>query len=361
MSSSTSRKQRDGKKGKEKRYHGDSYQDRDTPRGAYRSASGGREGYDHPGESSQNPADQSRYPSQHQEVWSTEATLQRDFANLNVNSPGSPNYTTDPPPYPAPTSYENPYSTSTSYGAPTQSTGPMSLTYTSGDSTSYYSSNQATEAPAAYLATTTRPSTYSNTQTAATAYSTTYPSAYQTVAPTTTYSQPSYGSTYAYTTAEAETTRPTTYAASPTYAQPPGTSYPTSQDPSTAQFYSQPTSYTQQPSEYTAQDSERHVPKPTTVMQCGCLGCDVDGKPDGRPRLKDGKDEHKKSSSSTRRPASSRSKPSSSKKGESSKSKAVSTSAAFKVHLASVDTKVMLYTSALKCKVRKANVFDLER
>jgi hypothetical protein len=345
MSSSASRKERDSRKGKEKRYHSDSYHGQDTPRGAYGSAGGGREGYDHPGESSQNPADQSRYPSQLQEAWSPEATLQREFANLYVNRPGSPNYTTDPPPYPAPTSYETPYSTAASYEAPTQSTRPTSLTYTDSSSASYYSSNQAPEAPATYSATTTRPSTYSDTQATATAYSATYPSAYQTIAPTTHYPQPSLGNAYSYTTGEAETTHPTTYAASPSYAQPPSSPYPTSQDLSTAQFYGQPTSYTQQSSGYTAQDSERHVPKPNTIKQCGCLGCDVDGKPDSRPKLKDGKDEHKKSSSSSRRSESSRSKHSSSKRGESSKSKAMSTSAAFEVHLASANAQVKLYIS----------------
>ena len=185
-------------------------------------------------------------------------------------------------------------------------------------------------------------------------------SAYQNVATTTYNLQPSHESSYTYATVETETTPPTTYAASPSYTQPPSTTYPTTQDPSTAQFYSQP-SYTQQSSGYTAQGSEKHVPKPATIKQCGCLGCDVDGNPDNRPRLKDGKDDHKKSSSSSRRSESSRSKPSSSKRGESSKSKAVSTSAAFEVHLASADVQVILYTSVLKCKVEKANVFDLER
>jgi hypothetical protein len=179
--------------------------------------------------------------------------------------------------------------------------------------------------------------------------STAYPSSYQTVTPATYYPQTTHTSSYAPSPEQPAQSQ--AYSYETTGAE---TTYPT--------YYATTSPYAQQASDYTAQGSDRHVPKPVTIKQCSCLGCDVDGKPDNRPKLRDGKDVHKKSSSSSKKGESSRNKHSSSKKSESSKSKAVSTSDPFEIRLASVDAQVILFLSTFQCKeVQSTKRFHIER
>lgn len=356
MSTSTGRRHRESRRSREKRYNDDSYQDRGTPRAAYRTAGGEREGYDHLGEVAETDVDQVQYSSQRDSTWGSEPVLETRFENLSVASDSRLNYTTKSPPYGAAADYPSPYSTAASDSVPSQPAGSTSAsTYTAGEYPSYAERNQGIDASNLYSATANYNSAYPATEYPTSSTYSGYEASYQPVASTATYTQSSYTSSIppytpslgqptelrvsAYPSQRSATLRATSYQIAPSYAQDPqGSTYAAGRDPGGGQFYHQANASPPESSGYKPQQTREHDPqagghnpRPGAIQQCKCISCELDGPEGKRPRIIEGNDDRKKTASSSKKTDSSKNKPSSSKKVDASKSKtpSVSKSATF--------------------------------